>query len=446
MRTSPRVCLAVCSVAMVLVLSCLAGTAAKESPVTIRFWMEQTSEAAQKRMAAWFDEFNSSQNAVRLEIRIVGYGDEYLQAVRAALAAGSDIDLFRMYGPSTIPPFADAGLLLDLSDFAKAYRWHEKLFPYALESHTYKGKLRAFPANPETLLLFYNKTEFNKRGWVPPTNWDELCRLCENIQEAGRIPIAFGCRGFTPANEWWLSVVFNHCAGPEAVYKALTGQLPWTAAPFVESIEKLKFMWDKGWLMGKQMYDMSPKDARAVWGTQKAIMLMDGSWGIKYGPVYAKDFEWAIAPFPAMGSAKVSIPIALGFTVGVNSRTKYPEAVAKFLNWLTENPKSALQHEIESELEFWLPLVKATPDLLPQDTDPRTADLYRILYEAQASGVFGYATWTFWPAETQLYMYEKLPRVLLGLMSVQDYLKEAQAIFEKERAAGKVPAVPKPKL
>jgi len=41
-------------------------------------------------------------------------------------------------------------------------------------------------------------------------------------------------------------------------------------------------------------------------------------------------------------------------------------------------------------------------------------------------------------------MYEKLPRVLLGLMSIEDYLKEAQSIFTQELAAGKVPPVPAP--
>lgn len=70
--------------------------------------------------------------------------------------------------------------------------------------------------------------------------------------------------------------------------------------------------------------------------------------------------------------------------------------------------------------------------------------MYRTIYEAQSSGKYGYATWTFWSPGTQLYMYEKLPRVLLGLMSIQDYLKEAQSIFTQELAAGKVPPVPAP--
>ena len=436
---------AVLCVAALLAMA-LAPTAAQgaSAPVKIKFWIEQTQDIAMQKMVEWFDLFNASQNEVRVEIRSAGEGDEYLQSVRAALASGSDIDMWRLFGPSTMPPFADAGLLLDLTPYAAKYNWKDRFFSYALESHSYKGKLMAFPANPETLLLYYNKTEFDKRGWKVPTTWEELCATCENIQKIGRIPIAFGVRGFTPANEWWLSVVFNSAAGPENVYKALTGQIPWTAQPFVDSIAKLKYMWDKGWIMNKQMYDVTSDDAVAVWGTQKALMMMDGSWGVKYAPLYAKGFDWALAPFPAMGAASPTLPLALGFSVGVSAKTKHPDAVAKFLNWLTENPKTAVEYGINSNLEFWLPLKKAVPDYLPATTAPKTADMYRTIYEAQSSGKYGYATWTFWSPGTQLYMYEKLPRVLLGLMSIEDYLKEAQSIFAQELAAGKVPPVPAP--
>ncbi|MEA4882061.1 MAG: extracellular solute-binding protein [Clostridia bacterium] len=433
-----------CTLVVAIMALAPMATGAASAPVTIRFWIEQTQDEAMKQMGEWFEQFNKSQKEVRVELRNVGSGDEYLQAVRAALASGSDIDLFRLFGPSTMPPFADAGLLLDLTPYSTKYNWKDKLFAYALESHTYKGKLFAFPGNPETLLLYYNKTQFDKRGWKVPTNWDELCKTCENIQKANYIPIAFGTRGFTPANEWWLSVVFNSAAGPENVYKALTGQIPWTSAPFVDSINKLKFMWDKGWIMNKQMYDVSNDDAIAIWGAQKALMMMDGSWGVKYAPTYARDFEWALVPFPSMGAPKATLPLALGFTVGVSSRTKHPDAVAQFLNWLTENPKSAVEYGIKSNLEFWLPLKKGTPDLLPATTAPKTGDMYRAIYEAESTGRFGYATWTFWSPETQLYMYENLPRVLLDMMSTEDYLKEAQSIFAKELAKGKVPPVPKP--
>jgi len=429
--------------ALILTFGFAATTIAQKK--TLEFCVEFTNSPGLEGMKTWFEDFNASHPNIEVRIRTMGYGNEYLTSVKAALAAGVGIDLFRMFGPSTIGPYADANLLLDLSPYAKKYQWDKKIFSYALESHTYKGKLAAFPGNPETLLLFYNKTQFDKNGWKPPKNWDELSRVCEQIQKAGKIPIAFGTRGFTPANEWWLSCVFSYCAGPEAVYQALTGKIPWTSTPFADSISRIKYMWDKGWLMDKRMYDIGPRDAREGFSRQEALMMMDGSWGVKYFLSMVQDFEFGLVEFPNLGSTKVALPLALGFTVGVNAKTKNPEAAAEFLDWLVDNPRQAVLNGV-AYYEFWLPIIKGTPEMLPGTIDRRAGDLYKIFYQAQSSGKFGYTTWTFFPARTQTFMYENLPRVLHGELSIEDYLKQAQSTFEKDYAEGKVMSVPKPNL
>ena len=100
---------ALCVVALSAMALVPIAAQAAGAPVKIKFWIEQTQDVAMQKMTEWFDLFNRSQDEVRVEIRSAGEGDEYLQSVRAALASGSDIDMWRLFGPSTMPPFADAG-------------------------------------------------------------------------------------------------------------------------------------------------------------------------------------------------------------------------------------------------------------------------------------------------------------------------------------------------
>ena len=45
------------------------------------------------------------------------------------------------------------------------------------------GKLYSLPMQRSTEVLFYNKTFFDKHGLTPPTTWDEMEALCEQIKE-----------------------------------------------------------------------------------------------------------------------------------------------------------------------------------------------------------------------------------------------------------------------
>jgi len=46
-------------------------------------------------------------------------------------------------------------------------------------------------------------------------------------------------------NRHYVGASFSCCAGPDNVYQALSGKLPWNDPSFVESIQLLKDWWDK---------------------------------------------------------------------------------------------------------------------------------------------------------------------------------------------------------
>jgi raffinose/stachyose/melibiose transport system substrate-binding protein len=420
------------------------GESGSADVIEIKFDWETTARSADAKKAV-FDAFNATHDKIHANMELIGSGDEYLRTVKAGLATGAKgPDMIRIYGPSAMIPFADAGLILSLDSFYKKYNWANRIPKWAVESHTYKGHLYGLPLNPESLFLYYNKTKFKENGWSAPKTYSELVALCEKIEAKGYTPFSFGVRGFTPANEWWLSVILNQWAGSKNVYKALKGEIALTDESFSASLKNFKTIWDRGWIMNKKMYDITEDDSFAKFADETALMMMTGSWGVKYMDKYVENFEWDIAPFPSGDDVTPVAPLGIGFTVGVNSATQNPEAVGEFLNWLIEDPKRSALIAIDTFTDVW-PIVKGSPSkYFPEGFDSRVAWMMSHISEIQDQGRIGYITWTFWPTNTEVYMYENLPNVLFGEVSVEKYLEKSQAVLKEDIDNGRVPVLPAP--
>jgi len=425
----------------ILGLTALAQGSAKE-PIILDFWWERTAFVDQAKINV-FDAFNETHPNIKVNMNILGGGDEYLRTVQAGLTSGKEgPDMFRIFGPSAMIPFADAGLLLNLNKYQDNYGWNEKIPSWALEIHRYKDNLYGLPLNPESLFLYYNEDKFEEYGWSTPKTYSELVSLCEEIEAKGYIPFSFGTRGFTPANEWWLSVILNQWAGSENVYKVLTGSLSLTDESFKKALENFKFIWDKGWIMNKKMYEVSEDDSFARFADKTALMIMSGSWGVKYMDSYVKDFKWGIVPFPSGDGVIPVSPLAIGFTVGVNVATEHPDAVAEFLNWIVEDPKRSALIAANTSTDVW-PITTSDPSAyFTDDMDKRVSWMINYIYTLQKEGRIGYATWAFWPTKTQVYMYENLSNVLFGSLSIESYLSKAQILLETAREEGEIPTIP----
>jgi raffinose/stachyose/melibiose transport system substrate-binding protein len=117
---------------------------------------------------------------------------------------------------------------------------------------------------------------------------------------------------------------------------------------------------------------------------------------------------------------------------------RQPEAVAEFIDYL-------FSPDTQAALVTQCGLPPAPVELDPADLadlDPRHADLLGALNEASAANDYGYTTWTFWPPETETYLYEEVEKVWSGEMTAEQYLQGHQERFDAEREAGAVPPIP----
>ena len=82
----------------------------------------------------------------------------------------------------------------------------------------------------------------------PPTTIAELETLADAMLAKGIVPFGAGNADWRPTNEHYVSIVLNSIAGPDNVYKALTGEIPWTdPSPSSRPIDKLNEWWQKGY-------------------------------------------------------------------------------------------------------------------------------------------------------------------------------------------------------
>ena len=433
-------------VAAGLIVPMIAGTAPvarAQDPVEISMWLDTTggAEGAECIETAAVTPFNESGAGVSVKTTMQANNWD---ATRTALAGGAGPDIVGTPGPSFAIQLALAGNLAELDAFAGEYGWADRFAANSLNLGKANGKLYSIPSEIETLVLYYNKNVFEANGWTPPKTMDELMAVAQQASDAGLIPFAHVNAEWRPANEWFVGEFLNHGAGPDKVYQALTGEIPWTDPAFVAPLEMLATMQKNGWFMGglDRYYTTTFAEAGAAFGEGEAAMKIEGSWFIEdvatyFGEEAGNENDWGWVPMPSTDGSAI-FDLGIGQTYSVNANSKNPEAAAKFLDYY-------FSPETQARLLSDCGVAAAPVDLSGQDlstVDSRLTDMLAALQEAYAANNYGYTTWTFWPSETETYLIEEVEKVWSGDITVEDYLKGHQEKFDAEKAAGAIPPLP----
>ena len=420
-----------------------AGGSAAASKTNISFWYNPPSggETVSCLVQTAIDPFNEANSDLFIEA--VAQPNAW-DATRTAIAGGGGPDIVVTPGPSFAYELAQAGQLLPLDDLAMGEGWADAFVPWALNLGKVNDKLYSLPNELETLVLYYNKTLFEANGWQPPKTMEELMALSKTINDAGIIPFAHTNADWRPTNEHFVGEFFNHVAGPQKVYDALTGKLAWDSPDFVSAISMLNEMQLNGWFMGglDNYYTVPSTEAGAAFGNGEAAMNMTGTWFLGsindyFGEAAGNSNEWDVVPVPST-SGEAIFDIGIGSTWSINAASKHPEEAAKFLTYFF-SPK--VQGELLAKCGSAPAPVRLEADALT-GIDPRAAGIFEALGAASDAGNYGYTTWTFWPPKSDVYIYEEIEKVWAGNMTTEEYLAGLQKQFAEEVAAGDIPPIP----
>ncbi|HYJ13073.1 MAG TPA: extracellular solute-binding protein [Thermomicrobiales bacterium] len=419
-------------------LTASSAATAQDSP-TVVYWLDVTggSDTAQWVIDNTVAEFNAL-GGVQVEATMQPNG---WTATQTALAGGAGPDVVVTPGPSLSMELGKAGQVMALDDYATEFGWADSFAPWAMDLGRVNDALIALPNEVETLVLYYNKTLFEAQGWTPPTTIDEMTALAQQVADADIIPFAHTNAEWKGSNEWFVGEFLNHAAGPDLVYQALTGEIPWTDQAFADALTILNDYQQNGWFMGglDRYYTTPSADATAALAYGDAAMKIEGSWLISDANTFFEESgqEWEWVPMPST-SGEAIFDLGIGSTYSINANSEVPDAAAEFLNYL-------FSPEVQAKAVTGIGLAAAPvtiPEDLLGDLDPRQARMIEELNAASSAGGYGYTTWTFWPPKSETYLIEDIERVWAGDLTVEEYLQGLQDIFVTELDAGDVPPVP----
>ncbi len=382
-----------------------------------------------------------------IEIEVVLQpGSGLVDAQRTALQGGAGPDITFSHGPSFMLELANAGLLLSLDHYADEYGWDDRFAPWALDLGRVEGSLYSLSEELETVILYYNKTLFEANGWQPATTMDELYALADAIREAGLVVMGPAFGECAPCFEWAVSVFLSHHAGPDKVYEALTGQRPWTDPAFVEAITALRDIVQDGWYMGSLdlFFSDTFQQAHSLFGAGEIAMSFEGTWMLDnyqrdyFGEPGGNENEWDWFAFPTSFSEEPHFIIGVGSSWGISQSAQNPDAAAAVLDHYYSTSYQAESHGACGNAPA--PLIYEG-DVFA-NADPREARLYQEFGQASAAGNYGYTSWSFWPARTNVWLWEQITRVYDDQLTVEDYLAGMQKEFEEEFADGLIPPIP----
>lgn len=402
---------------LVLVILLLGSVTMAQDEIVVTWWTEDYIDIEQIN-AALVEPFNAANPGIRLEITPT---TELNNTLRTALAAGEAPDILQTPGASFIAEFLRSGLILDLADVADQMGWEEKLLPWAYQSGVIEGGLYSIPLTYESMVLLYNKTVFDENGWAVPTTLAELEAIAEEAVAIGINPLTYGNVGWQPTNEHLVGIYLNNYAGPENVYQALIGEKSWTDPEFAGAIELLRtHIADNGWFGGslETYFAYGWDEFWAELASGEAAMMMIGTWGFRGANEFFGEtgMEWDWAPLPVLSelAGEYNYELATGSTLSVNASSDHPEAVITVLDWIMNNKEVVLN--VASGYgygEFMVPLVYTSDDF-PADADPRIVRFFADFAQVTGEGRVGYTTWTFWPADPNVQLWEAVEQVWFG--------------------------------
>jgi raffinose/stachyose/melibiose transport system substrate-binding protein len=414
------------------------GTPASQA---VTFWLS-TKNAAD---AADNDRFQAQvlspfTATTGIQVKIAPQANQTVALQTALSAGGNEPDIVAANGPTQAMQMGASGWLLPLDEFANKYGWTDSFAPWALSLSRVDGVLYSLPDEVETIVLYYNKTLFDQKGWQVPKTFAEMKSLAATVKAAGLIPFAHGNADYRPANGFWLDAFLSAVAGPSKIRAALSGEVKWNDPAIVKAIDELTAFQQNGWFSGSldNYYSTGQDEMVSNLVTGKAAMEITGTWAI---PDFLNGFkgsgnDWDWVPVPSSDGSAV-FPLGIGSALAINKNGLAPDASGQFLNYIF-SPTVVAGRVLTGRSPA--PITNLSPEALA-GLDARQLKIIQDLNAASSSSI-GFTTYTSWGPKSKDYMETEIEKVWAGDETADEYLTGLQVIFDKELAAGELPPLP----
>ena len=211
--------------------------------------------------------------------------DDYDAAIRPALGNNTGLDVYQMSAGSANGGVAVfGGSAIDLTpavEQALGSDWKDKLSSTGVDALTVDGQLKALAAGAVfSGTVWINQDLFDEYGLSAPTDWDSWKNVCQTFESNGVTCFVQGA-GQGAFNIDTVHAIADNVS-PGTFVQATRGEVPWTDASLVEAFGLWKKLFDEGIMQPGALGTMQYPEANNQFMSQKAAMVMMGTWYSQY--------------------------------------------------------------------------------------------------------------------------------------------------------------------
>ncbi|RGD36130.1 sugar ABC transporter substrate-binding protein [Sellimonas intestinalis] len=256
---------------------------------------------------------------------------EYWTKLEASATGGSAPDIITM-NVLHVEEYADAGILLDLTDAEKEsdLKVNENFPAPLVDGYTVDGKLYGIPKDFDTNAVFYNKEIFDKAGVEYPSDnmtFEDFKAKCEELKNAGLPEGTYP----TAVNRNSGQTTYDASVFANGGYFLSEGneKSGWDDPKTIEAVQSWLDLVSEG--LSPTLDQMADTDPDAMFQGGQLAMYLSGNYMIAS---YDKTLEgkYGIAKRPTYNGKDTDIINGLAFSVSAN--TKHPEEATDFALWL----------------------------------------------------------------------------------------------------------------
>jgi multiple sugar transport system substrate-binding protein len=296
------------------------------------------------RMKQLVDEFNASQDRIRVETTTSEWGVPFYTKVRTAIVAGQQPDVVT-YHLSRFPSAVPQGLLRRISDeeLSAAGLSTDDFFPLLVEKATQDGQLYGVPLDTHPIVLFYNKDLLSEMGLLGPDGRpqgfegvEEFTRTLQQITaETGEPAVVFPTNG---SSVWrlWLSLL-----------RQQNGQIMEREEVVVDGAVREALETIVGWAEeGLAARNVESNGAsQAIFTSGQTPFMINGVWNVTTfedaSAAGEMPFEYGVMPLPRLYETEANWADSHAFVIPTSPRNKPSDekvaAVLEFIAFVQQN-------------------------------------------------------------------------------------------------------------
>lgn len=300
-----------------------------ENPVEFTIWWMENREDPVNALEQVIDDFEKENPNIKISMQAFSWED-VKPKVLGAINAGSAPELIQAIPDFTVA-IKETGVLQPVDDIVDEINKKHKFYQSQLDPYQYDGHTWAVPVFGMNINLYYRKDIFEQNNIQPPTTWNELKKVAEQLH--GKEIAALGMP--TSNSMYTDQILYNFMITNGGDLYDKEGNITFNTP---ENISALKMM--------KELAPYTPIDADTWWWEQAVENFVGGKSAMVLHLGLPPAFWYqnrederenlGVVPFPiGPEGTPGSISYSNGFMVTTDDAAK-KEAIKKFLVYMHE--------------------------------------------------------------------------------------------------------------